>query len=407
MPGIAATLLGTHLPFYLRLAVLVLALAPFGYYVAATLTAWRFFRRERSRRLDAFMPAASLLKPVRGVDFASYENFASFCRQDYPDYEILFAVNDENDPAVPLIRQLSAEFPDRRIRLFVGAEYLGANRKVNKLARLSSEAKNEILVLTDGDVRVGPNYLREVISPFADEQVGGVTSFYRGIAQENLGAQLEAVGASSDFFGGVLIASSTEGVSFALGASIVTTKRWVAKIGGFAAIADMHSDDYELGHRIAKKGGRVLLSREPVWTMYPAQTARGFWEHQVRWARTVRLCRPLSYAGLIFTHGLPWSLLAALVAPTTVIATAYLSAYVVLRMLMAWTVGVWGVGDDVLHRKLWLVPLRDAINFIVWLASFASNRIQWGGEEFTMHGGQLVPLEPRAAAETAPVNRAR
>jgi ceramide glucosyltransferase len=336
----------------------------------------------------------SLLKPVKGVDFASYENFLSFCRQDYPDYEILFAVNDEADPAAPLIRRLAADFPERHIRLIVGAEQVGANKKVNNLIGLEREARHDVLVLTDGDVRVTPKYLREVVAPFADAKVGGVTSFYRGITEKSFGAELEAIGTSSDFFAGVLVAEWMEGMTFALGASIVTTKQWVARIGGFAAIANMHSDDYELGHRIAKAGGEVLLSREPVWTMYPAQSARGFWDHQVRWARTVRLCRPVAYMGVIFTHGLPWAVLAAFVAPTWWIAVGYLLAYLILRLVMAWTVGVWGVGDDVLRRKLWLLPLRDAIYFAVWLASFASNKISWGGEQFTMEKGQMVPADP-------------
>jgi ceramide glucosyltransferase len=126
--------------------------------------------------------------------------------------------------------------------------------------------------------------------------------------------------------------------------------------------------------------------------MYPAQTTRSFWQHQVRWSRTVRLCRPLSFAGLIFTHGLPWALLAALIAPTIGIAASYLIAYLLPRLTMAWTVGVWGVGDDVVRRKLWLVPFRDAIHFVVWLASFASNRIHWGGEEYIIAGGRLIPV---------------
>jgi ceramide glucosyltransferase len=394
-----AVLLAIHPQAGWRWALLVLAATPLAFYIVATLAAWRFFRRERARRLPVYTPSVSLLKPVRCVDFGSYENFASFCRQDYPDYEILFAVNDEADPAAPLIRRLMEEFPRCRIRLLVGAERLGANRKVNKLVRLAREAQHEILVLTDGDVRVGPNYLQEVVAPFADDKTGAVTSFYRAIAERNLGAELEAVGAASDFFAGVLVAEWMEGITFALGASIVTTKRWLAKIGGFEAIADLHSDDYELGHRIAKAGGQVLLSREAVWTMYPAQSVRGFWDHQVRWARTVRLCRPLSFAGLIFTHGLPWVLLAAAIAPAKWIAAGYLVAYLVLRFLMAWTVGVWGVGDEVLHRKLWLIPLRDAIHFVVWIASFGSNRITWGGEAFTMEKGQMVPANSSKASD--------
>src|SRR2546422_1869586 len=151
-----------------RDAVLLLALAPLGYYVLATVAALRFFRRERARQLPNFTPPVSVLKPVLGLDFGSYENFASFCRQDYRDYEILFAVNDDADPAVPVIRQIIADFPDRRIRLLIGAEHLGTNRKVNKLARLAFEAQNNVLVLTDGDVRVGPHFLQEVVAPLVD-----------------------------------------------------------------------------------------------------------------------------------------------------------------------------------------------------------------------------------------------
>ncbi len=337
-----------------RDAVLLLALAPLVYYALATLAALRFFGRERARQLPNYTPPVSVLKPVLGVDFGSHENFASFCRQEYTNYEILFAVNNDGDPAVPVIRRIIAEYPERKIRLLVGAEHFGANRKVNKLARLAREAQNEVLVLTDGDVRVGPHYLREVVAPLADRKTGAVTSFYRGIAENNVGAEIEAVGASSDFFAGVLMAGWTEGITFALGASIATTKEWLGKMGGFEAIADALADDYELGHRIAKAGGEVVLSREAVWTVYPAQTLRSFWDHQVRWARTVRLCRPLSYVGLLFTQGLPWALLAALVAPAKWIAGVYLLAYLILRFAMAWTVGIWGVEDEVLRRKIWL-----------------------------------------------------
>src|SRR6267378_6245779 len=260
-----------------RDAVLLVALAPLVYYVLATLAALRFFGRGRARQSANYTPPVSVLKPVRGVDFGSYENFATFCRQEYPEYEILFAVNDDADLAVPVIRRIIAEFPERRIRLLVGAEDLGANRKVNKLARLAREARNEVLVLTDGDVRVGPHFLREVVAPLVARKIGAVTCFYRGIAEKNLGAEIEAVGASSDFFAGVLMAGWTEGITFALGASIATTKQWLARMGGFEAIADTLADDYELGHRIAKAGGEVVLSREAVWTMYPAQSLRSFW----------------------------------------------------------------------------------------------------------------------------------
>ena len=382
-----------------RYAVLLVATAPLAYYVFSSIAARRFFRRERARKLPDFAPPVSILKAVRGVDFATHENYCSFCRQNYPQYEIIFAVNDAEDPAAAEVRRVMQEFPSREIRLLIGAEDLGANRKVNKLARMSQEARYEYLVLADGDVRVGPNFLREVVAPFAGENIGVVTSFYAGVAEDNLGAHLEAIGAASDFFAGVLMADWMEGMRFALGASIATTKAWVAKIGGFAPFADMLADDYELGRRIAEAGGEVLLSREVVWTMYPAQSLRGFWEHQLRWARTVRLCRPLSYAGLIFTHGLPWAVLAFFVAPSKSLGAAYLIAYLVLRFCMAWIVGVWGVRDETVRSKFWLIPLRDAVNFIVWLVSLFGDSIVWGGTEYTIDRGRMTRKIPPTEAE--------
>ena len=378
-----------------RLTVLLLALAPLAYYALAIFAAIRFFKRERSKSLPNFMPPVSLLKPVRGVDFGSYENFASFCRQNYEDYEILFCVNEMSDPAVPIIQQVMAEFPQCRIRILSGATQLGANGKVNNLALLAKEARHEFLVQSDGDVRVGPNYLREVVAPFVDPAVGIVSCFYRGIAQPNLGAELEAVGAASDFFAGALVADWMEGVTFALGASVATTKAWLGKIGGYEALANLLADDYEIGNRVHKAGGKVLLSREVVWTMYPTLGLQGLWAHQVRWARTVRLVRPASFFGLILTYGLPWAVAAALVAPNAWISAAYLLGYLVLRLSMAWIVGVWGVGDEVLRRKLWLVPLRDAIHFGVWLAGFASNRVKWGGVEYEIREGRMIELPSR------------
>jgi ceramide glucosyltransferase len=390
-----------HLPIPLwRFLILLIAAAPLAYYITGILAALRFFKRERARVAPEFTPPASLLKPVRGLDFDSYENFASFCQQDYPEYEILFCVNEMSDPAVPVIQKIIAEYPHRQIRIFSNASQIGSNRKVNNLALLSREAQYEVLVQSDGDVRVSPQYLREVIAPFADSSVGVTSCFYRGIVARNLGSELEAVGAASDFFAGALIAAWKGRVTFALGASVATTKSWLNRIGGYESLANLLADDYEIGNRIHNAGGKVLLSAEPVWTTYPAQTVKSFWEHQVRWARTVRFCRPISFLGLIFTHGLPWAVLAAIVAPNSYTAVAFLLAYFVLRFLMAWVVGIWGIGDEVLRRKMWLIPLRDAIHFAVWIFSFASNRVTWGDSQFMLKGGEMIELRESANSRT-------
>src|SRR5260370_29980919 len=229
-----------------------------------------------------------------------------------------------SDAGVAVIEKVMKDFPERRIRILSNAPQIGSNRKINNLALLTREAKYEILLQTDGDVRVGPDYIRELVALFADPAVGVASCFYRASAQNSFWAELEAVGTASDFFAGALVAEWKEGITFALGASVGTTKSWLAKIGGYEAIANLLADDYELRNRVHHARGQVLLCREPVSTMYPAQGATGFWDQQVRWARTVRLCRPASFIGLLFTHGLAWSLLAAALVPSAWAAVAYL-----------------------------------------------------------------------------------
>jgi ceramide glucosyltransferase len=364
--------------------ICLIALAPFAYYLVAIIATIRFFGRERQKRLGTYMPPISVLKPVRGVDFASYENFKSFCLQDYPEYEILFCVNDLEDSAVPVIRRLMQEFPQRGIRLLSGAPQLGSNRKVSNLALLAREAKHTLLVQSDGDVRVGPSYLREIAAFFERNDTALVSCLYRGITQDNLWAHVEALGVATDFSASILVADWKEGMTFALGASVATTKAWLAKIGGYEALANVLADDYEIGNRVAKAGGHVTISREIVSTMYQAVAFREFWAHQLRWARTVRLCRPLSYLGLLFTHGLPWALLGGMATGSLKGAALFLAAYMALRFIQAWAIGVWGMQDETAKRRLWLLPVRDAVHFAVWVASFFSSRIVWGETEFRL-----------------------
>ena len=385
-----------------RAAVLLIACVPLAYYVAATLAGAQFFSRERKKTLGSYTPPVSVLKPVRGVDFASYENFKSFCLQNYPEYEILFCVNDLDDAAVPLIRRLAEKFPQRSIRLLSSAAQIGSNRKVNNLALLAREAKYELLVQSDGDVRVGANYLREMAAPFEQADTGVVSCFYRGVTQKNVWAEMEALGVATDFSAGVMVAAWMEGVTFALGASAATTKMWLHKIGGYEALANVLADDYEIGNRVAKAGGRVVLSREVVETMYPALTFGKFWQHQMRWARTVRLCRPASYVGLLFTHGLPFAIAGAVASRSAAGALLFMAAYVVLRLTMARTVGVWGLRDETARRKRWILPLRDLLQIEVWVGSFLSDRIVWGDAEFRLNkNGEMVAIG-NAKAEKSP-----
>ena len=380
----------------LRWLVLALALAPFAYYLLAISSALRFFRKRPTLPPD-FTPPVSILKPVRGLDREAYENYASFCRQEYPEFEVLFCVLDQDDPAVPVIERLMRDFPERSIRLLIGAELLGTSNKVNKMVRLAREAKYDILVISDSDIRVGSGYLRAVTAPFRDPQAGAATCLYRGLTDGSFTSELEALGNTSDFDAGVLTAWALGGVDFTLGATMATTKKHLAEIGGFEAMVDLFTDDYELGHRIHALGYRVELVPFTVCTVFAKQTLRECLSHQIRWNLALRHAAPWGHLGLIFTHGLPWAILAAAIAPSAWISAVYLAGYVMLRGAMAWTVGVWVIGDPLLRRKLWLVPFRDVFAFLVWLASFFTRRVIWRGSSYYIRNKRLVPAEPRAA----------
>ncbi len=386
----------------LRWLILVVALAPSAFYLLAIYGAWRFFRRKQASPAD-FTPPISVLKPVRGLDREAYENFASFCRQAYPQYEVLFSVADPDDPCVLVIEQIIRDFPSVPVRLLVGCEQLGSNNKVNKLCRLAAEARHDLLVINDSDIRVEPSYLRRVAAPFHDPAVGAVTSMYVAQTDGSLGSELEAVGISSDFHAGVLTAWLLEGVEFALGATMACTRPRLAEIGGFEALVNHHSDDFAFGNRIAANGYLVELLRSPVTIVYPRQTMSEFFKHQLRWALTTRYSRPWGHFGLLLTFGLPWSLAAAAVAPSAFVAWAYPAAYLVLRYLVVWMVGIHGLKDDLLRRRWWLVPLRDAFAAWIWVASYFTRRINWRGSEFYVVNGQLVPVVvPAAVADTSP-----
>jgi len=385
----------------IRDALLVGAFAPLGYYLVAIVAGERFFRAAARDAAGAaaastdLFPPVSILKPIRGLDRETYENYASFCRQDYPEYEILFCVSDESDPAVEVIRKIIADFPEQAVRLLVGAQAVGASDKVNKLCRMAREARHDLLVVSDSDVRVDSGHLRAVVAPLRDAHVGGVTCLYRGLTDGSMAANLEAIGNSADFAPGVLVAwlMSGRSLDFMLGATMAVRKERLAEIGGFEALADYFCDDYELGNRIAARGHHVQLSAQPVEIVYPRQTLGDAWRHQLRWNLSIRYSRPWGHAGLVFTHGLPWAVLGAILAPATLLGWIYIAGYFLLRSEMALTVGARGMKDPLAREKIWMLPLRDAFAFLVWVVSFFQQRIYWRGRRFYVRERRLVAAD--------------
>jgi len=371
-----------------------IAAIPFIYYLIALFSAWQFFRR-RTPAIPAdhkFTPPVSILKPIRGLDPDAYENFASFCRQDYPEYELLFCVSADDDLVIPVLQKLVSDFPDRQIRVLFGASRGGSNDKVVKLARLVSEAQHEVIVINDSDVRVQPDYLRTIAAPLANPKVGAVTCFYVPTEEKTLAESLQTIGMSSDFYAGILVARQLDGVKFALGPTIATTRTRLAGFGGYGAIENRPADDLLVGRLIAEQGYEVELLPYTISTVADYGSMRDLLHKRLRWIVVMRHLRPWGHLGLLLTQGLPWSLAAAAIAPSAGIALAFLGTYVALRFAMTWMVGIWGLKHQSLWKKLWLIPLWDAVAFLIWLTSFARNSIRWRDGEYYIRDGRLVPV---------------
>ena len=368
------------------------AIAGCGYYLLCLWSARDFLRTVRPQVAASCTPPVSILKPLKGTDPGMYEGFRSHCLQDYPDYELIFGVNDPDDPAVELVRRLQQEFPHRAIELVVCPKVLGTNMKVSSLAQMLPRARFDHLIVNDSDINVEADYLRRVMAPFADERVGMVTCLYRGIAGRTLGSMLESVGISSDFTAGVLAARVLEGIHFALGSTLAFPRRALEAIGGFEPLVDYLADDFELGARIAAAGYEVRLSEVVVDHHLPDYSFRGFVQHQLRWARSTRDSRRWGYTGVVLTFGLPWAVLDVALSRGQRWSWAFLASALLLRFAMAAVVGLRVLRDRQLWRYVALLPLRDFAALLVWAASYAGHTVSWRGDLFVLKKGKLRPV---------------
>jgi ceramide glucosyltransferase len=372
--------------------LLLLSICPFLYLFIALYSAWDFFRNSRRCATSSdFTPPVSILKPVRGVDPDAHENFASFCRQEYPQYEIVFCVGDNEDPVLPVIEKLQGDFPERSIRVLYGSGRTAANDKVAKLARLSSEAKYEHLVISDSDVRVRPDYLRKIVAPLAAPEIGAVTCLYVSIDDRSIVERLQTIGMISDFYAGLLVARKLDGVKFALGPTIATTRTRLAEFGGYEKIENQPADDLLVGRLISERGYEIQLSPYTVETVADYASLTDLMQKRMRWLVVMRHMRPWGHLGLLFTNPLPWVILYLALQPVSWTAAALVFAYLALRLALTWTIGAWGLKRPDTWRKLFLVPVWDAAAFCMWVASFARNTVKWRGGEYLIRDGMLVP----------------
>jgi len=347
-----------------------LAVAAGAYQILVLLAAVRFVRRRPAQAGP--LPPVSILKPVHGLDPHFYEAIRSHALQDYPAFEILFGTGDPDDPAAPEIRRLAAEFPDLPIR-FITASQPAANQKVGVLAELAANARHPVLVVNDSDIAVPPDYVRLVVAPLQDPRVGMVTCLYRGEAR-GLAARLECLAIATEFAPGVLAAPLVGVSEFALGSTMAFRAADLQRIGGFRSIADYLADDYQLSRRIHELGLKVVISRPVVTTFLPERGWREAWRHQVRWARTIRVCRGGGYLGMPVTVATLWAVLLACAGRLWEAA-----ALLVLRLAAAIAVAGGVLGVRLRLSDLLLIPLRDLWGLAVWVAGLGGRTVHWRG----------------------------
>lgn len=407
-------IVGTFVAFFT--AVGVIWLGGLVYCLLAIVSARRF-RNGPSDAATGVAPAVpvSLLKPLSGMERDLEENLESFFLQDYPNYEILFAVNREDDPALFVVERLRRRYPERHVEVLTASDSPYPNAKVYSMELMARQARGEVLVISDSDVRVTPDYLRTVVQPFlapaAGKAVGVVTCPYRGAPGTSLWSRLEALGMTTRFMPGILVAWAMEdrspsGMQFALGPTMAIRRECLEAIGGFTAMGNYLADDFVLGKWAAEHGYRVVLSPYVLDHLVLGEDLAATFLHQLRWARSTRCSRPWGYIGEGFTHPTAISLLAAwallYARQPAAVAASMVAASLVLRWWVAWEVGWNALRDPELRRSWWLVPLGDLLGFAIWLGGFTGRTILWRGIEYRVgQDGRFEPVVPVEVPEGA------
>jgi ceramide glucosyltransferase len=359
------------------------------------------YLRRRRRALaqlaapPGFTPPLSLIKPLHGAEPGLEEHLATFFAQDYPAYEILFCARSADDAGLNLARRVAAKYPE------IPAQFLSTeghpdyiNAKVASMEKMEAAAAHDILVISDSDVRVTPDYLRAVALPFADPGVGGMTCIYRGVAAEGgLWARIEAVGMSVEMTAGVLAASAVEGMQFVLGPTMAFRRATIRRMGGFKVTADYCADDFILGNETYKQGEKVVLSHHSIDHVVINESFLSSMKHQVRWMKSTRFSRPKGHFGTAITFSLPYGILALIGAAAlghTQLGVAIFAWSLFTRVVLAIAVGRMVARDSSWFSLLVLYPVRDLMGIGLWAASYWGRQILWRGKVFELlPGGKM------------------
>ncbi|SPE20893.1 Glycosyl transferase, group 2 family [Candidatus Sulfotelmatomonas gaucii] len=389
---------------YVLLGLAVFGLITSTVFAGIVLWAVPGYLRERRNALvqlaarPSFTPPLSLFKPLRGTDPGLESYLETFFTQDYPEYEILFCARDENDPGLATAHRVAARHPRISVKfLSTGGQPDYINDKVISMEKMEAEAAHGIIVISDSDVRVSPDYLRAVALPFADARVGAMCCLYRGVAAEGgLWARLEAVGMSVEMSAGVLAARAMEGMQFTLGPTMAFRRETIRRMGGFRVTADYCADDFVLGNETFKLGQAVALSHHAIDHMVLNSSFISSLKHQVRWMKSTRFSRPKGHFGTALTFSMPFGLLgwaAAAWLGHPWCGLALFALAVAARLALSVAVGRLVVRDTSWFGLLILYPIRDLMGFCIWAASYAGRRILWRGRVYSLLPGGKMRAE--------------
>ncbi len=350
-------------------------------YLAGAIVQLRRWAR-RAVPAAAVRPPVTILKPLCGSEPELYENLRSFCEQEYPTFQIVFGVQDPDDPALAAVRRLQHEWPHLDIRVVVDRRLIGSNRKVSNLANMLPQAKHDLVVIADSDIRVGPDYLRAIVGPLLDPGVGLVTCPYRARPDRSLWSRLGAMAVNESFLPSVLVARALGSEAFGFGSTLAVRRESLERVGGFGALAEHLADDYMLGELTRRRGLRTVLSPYLVETVTHEPDGTSLFHHELRWSRTIRALRPWGHAFSVITQALPVSLFGVALAGAApwslVLPLLALGGRLMLHYAAGASLGP-GARGDVL-----LVPLRDLLSFAVWAASFLGRNVRWRRSDFAV-----------------------
>lgn len=373
-------------------------------YLVLTLAATgRYLRRARvaqvatSATQPSALPPVTIFKPVHGMEEQLAVNLESFFRQDYPEYEVIFGARDADNPAAKIAQEVRARFPNIPSRMILSGPPQWPSAKVFSLDKMIAASSCSYFIISDSDVRVAPDFLRNTIPPLLDSKAGLVTCMYRGIPASDFWSRLEALGLSVEMSSGVMVADMMEGMRFALGPAMAVRREAIDAIGGIAAVADYYSDDFELGNRIWAKGYKVILSHHIVDNVLTSRSPLRTLGDQLRWMKSTRYSRPAGHAGTGLTYAMPFGVLGLIAAGALghwALGLGLLALACLNRMIQCVVVGGQVARDPRAVRLCWLYPMRDLFGFVAWVLSYTSRDFYWRGETYRFgKGGRIAPLQ--------------